>query len=84
MRRAQECVVNAAGAHLEQVLPWPGLKLLDGADDVGSEGDGVPGRLGERPGGDVLGYRVDLIDVGVAGGDAPVGPEELVRDPPQH
>lgn len=40
--RAQECRINAAGAHLEQVVPRLRLQLLNGADDVGSQEGGVP------------------------------------------
>ena len=40
---------------LDAVFPGLGLEPLDVADDVGAEEGGVPRRLGERAGGDVLG-----------------------------
>jgi hypothetical protein len=59
---------------------FAGLVLQPGdrAGWVGPEQGGSPCRLGQRPGGDVLGHGVDAVDVRFAGGRAPVRGQLLV------
>src|SRR5262249_14098618 len=73
-----EHVVEAAGAVFDEVLAGLVLQPGDRTGWVGPEEGGVPCRLGQRSGCDVLGHGVDAVDVGVAIDVAPVRVELLV------
>ena len=75
----EQRAVELAGAELEQVLARLLLQRRDSLGSVALDDRCVPGGVGERPRGDVLGHLVDPVGVGVA---APLRPglrEALVR-----